>query len=410
MIQEEESPRKYISLFELSKDAIMLANHKGEVIQGNPAAIKMFGYLNNEEFISLKILDLSPKYQSDGTLSAARVAQEFKTVKEKGSHFFEWKHKRKDGTEFFSAVLLTKIKLKNVIISQAIVQDITENKLAEESLKRFKSIADEQTIGNAIANLENNLIYFNEAFAQMHGYNAEELIGKNLSICYSKKQIAKINTIHGLNEWLVKKAGSTNEEVWHVRKDGSVFPALMNLAIIKDEKGETLFFAISVMDISIRKKAEEALKKREKELGNKTKKLEKINAALNILLQKRDEDKKSFEKKMLFNVRRMVEPYLEKLENSILDEKQKLYVRILKKNLNDIISTFPEAVSSKYLRFTPAELEVASLVKLGMKSKEIATALNTSYRTVEVHRENIRKKLNLKNKKNNLRTHLLSFP
>ncbi len=93
----------------------------------------------------------------------------------------------------------------------------------------------------------------------------------------------------------------------------------------------------------------------------------------------------------------------------MLDEKQKVYVSILEKNFNDIISTFPKAASSKYLKLTPTELEVANLIKQGKNTKEIAMVLGSSHKTVQIHRDRIRKKFNLKNRKDNLRTFLLSL-
>ncbi len=406
----QESEQRYRTLFESSRDAIMLINLKGKVLQGNPAAIKLFGCVDNEEFTSQSVIGLSPEYQPDGTLSLVKAEQEIKIALEKGSHFFEWKHKRKDGKEFFTSVLLTKMELDHELIIQAMVRDITENKVTEESLKKFKTIAEEQAIGNAIADIEGNLIYTNKAFAQMHGYNDKELIGKNLSIFLVEEQRGKKTIVHNVKKWLETISKFVSKEVWRVRKDGSVFPSLMNVAVIKDAKEEPLFFAESVNDISIRKNAEETLKKREQELEIKTNRLEEINTALNVLLQKRDEDKKRLEDGVLFNMRRMIEPYVEKLKNSMLDEKQKLYVGILERNLNDIISTFPQAASSKYLKLTPMELEVANLVRQGKSTKEIAMGLDISYKTAQFHRENIRKKFNLKNRKDNLRTHLLSFP
>jgi DNA-binding CsgD family transcriptional regulator len=66
-------------------------------------------------------------------------------------------------------------------------------------------------------------------------------------------------------------------------------------------------------------------------------------------------------------------------------------------------------VSINLLNFTPTELQVANLVKQGKATKEIASILNLSAKTIEFHRDNIRKKMGIKNRKINLRTHLLSL-
>jgi PAS domain S-box-containing protein len=399
----QRSEKKYRTLFESSSDAIMLISKEKKFLQANPAAFKMFGCVNKEELNSLFITDhLSPEQQPDGTPSLQKAEELIGIALEKGSNFFEWKHKRKDGKEFFASVLLTKMELDDEIILQTTIRDITENKLAEESLKKFKAVADQQTVGNAIADPAGNLVYHNKVFAEMHGYGDEKLIGKNLSIFYPENLREKISPLNSMSEWVVKRGGANSEEIWRVRKDGSYFPALMNLTVINKRNGNPLCLAVSVINISERKKAEEELK-------IKTHRLEELNTALNVLLQKRDEDKKRLEEGMLSNVKQLIEPYVEKLKKSLLDERQKVYVSIIEKNLKDLISPFLRTLSSKYLHLTPTELEVAHLIRQGRNTKEIAEVLSISPLTVVFHRNNIRKKLGLRSKKDNLRTHLLSL-
>jgi DNA-binding CsgD family transcriptional regulator len=162
-------------------------------------------------------------------------------------------------------------------------------------------------------------------------------------------------------------------------------------------------------EINERKKTEEALKERGRELETKTHNLEEANIALKVLLKRREEDKTEIEEKILLNIKELVVPYLEKLKNNTLDEKQKIYVSILESNLKDITSSFSHRLSSKYLNFTPTEIQIANLLRQGKTSKEIAELINSSPKAVAFHRENIRKKLGLKNKKINLKSSLLSL-
>jgi len=162
-------------------------------------------------------------------------------------------------------------------------------------------------------------------------------------------------------------------------------------------------------EIEERIRAEEALRKQEVELKAQSHHLAEVNTALKVLLKQREDDKKELGENVLSNVRELISPYLERLIKSRLNTNQKTLVNILDSNLNNLISPFISKLSFKYFNLTPMEIKVANLVKEGKTNKEIAELLCLSKNTILFHRYNIRGKLKLKNKKINLRSHLLSY-
>ena len=177
----------------------------------------------------------------------------------------------------------------------------------------------------------------------------------------------------------------------------------------KLEGPHPLRVVVSHENVTPIKLVEETLREREFELELKKKNLEEANTALRVLLKRREEDKGELEEKVLANVKELVNPYVDRLKNTSLDSQQRAHLELIESNLNDIISPFLHQLSSKYLNLTPREIEVATLVKEGKATKDIAEILNLSLNAVDFHRKNIRQKLGLKSKKANLRTHLLSL-
>jgi DNA-binding NarL/FixJ family response regulator len=195
----------------------------------------------------------------------------------------------------------------------------------------------------------------------------------------------------------------------YIHKDGHevVFETSGNP--IYDNVNRFIGYRGIVRDITSRKHAEEKLKKREDELREKTIRLEEVNNALKTLLKHRDENKKELENKILSNINELVLPYIAKLKETHLDAYQQVYVEIMETNLNDVLSPFLLKITSKYLSFTPKEIQVATLIKEGKPTKEIAKMMKVGKGAVDLHRHHIRNKLGLNNKKVNLRSYLSSL-
>ncbi len=171
----------------------------------------------------------------------------------------EYRVKHKDGTWRWhtSAGSLVTDDNGNPLYYVGVAEDTTERKRMEEELKKFKTISDRASYGTAIADLEGRLLYVNDAFARMHGYTAEEVIGKHLSIFHTAEQMEEVDK---LNAQMQREGSFTAEEAWHTRKDGTVFPALMSGATICDHNGNPLYLSVTAIDITERKRADDALR------------------------------------------------------------------------------------------------------------------------------------------------------
>ena len=281
----------------------------------------------------------------------------------------------------------------------------------------------------------------------MLGYTGEELSGK--PILNLLEPASKRDELREYLSILVKEQPQPTTYFQKMRtKDGRVIDVEVAWRYNRDNEGRVVGFSSIITDVTERKQAEEALenahdeleqqveertaelseinkqlreeirdrkegekilKEREDDLEEKRIRLEELNAALKILLEKRDEDREELEEKVMANVKEMVLPYVAKLKSTGLDALQETFTDIIESNLDAIISPFLRKLSSKYLNFTPTELRVADLVKQGLRTKEIGNLLNSSPETISRHRKSIRKKLQLEDKKSNLRTHLLSL-
>ena len=126
---------------------------------------------------------------------------------------------------------------------------------SENHLKLLSLAVNQGSEGIAVADMDGNLEYLNNAFADMHGYSAEELVGKNLSIFHTPEQMPHIEATN----LEMKQKGSFKGEIWHVKRDGTVFPTIMHNSLIRDETNKPIGMMGTLRDITDIKQSEEAL-------------------------------------------------------------------------------------------------------------------------------------------------------
>ena len=136
------SEQIYRDLFETTRDAIMSLNDSG-FFDCNEASLKLFGYETREEFCALHPSDVSPKFQPDGRLSSEAAGEMVQRALEAGNCCFEWRHRKRDGTEFEAEVLLSRYQFEAGQVIQASVRDISARKAAQAVLIDAKQVAED---------------------------------------------------------------------------------------------------------------------------------------------------------------------------------------------------------------------------------------------------------------------------
>jgi PAS domain S-box-containing protein len=352
-----------------------------------------------DDFVGKSILEILPDF-------ADEALERFQKIKETGERFeiqddiaLPWGKRW-----FLTSVQPVRNASDEIIAVQMIGVDITDRTRIEHALReseeKARALLNATTDMAVLMDVDGIMLAINKAGAEKLGKTVDDLVG-TCGYDYFTPELAKSRKA------AIDKVIQTGEPLRNEDEDQGVILD-QNIYPKFDEKGNVDGVAVFLLDITERRRAEEELSERKKELEIKTLDLEEVNTALKVLLKKRDEDKTVLEEKVLFSVKDLIFPYLEKLKTSNVDHRQKTYLNIIESNLNDIVSPFMSLSSYKLHKLTPTEIHVANLVKQGRSTKEIAEILNLAISTVNSHRDSIRRKLGINNRKINLRTHLIS--
>ncbi len=320
-------------------------------------------------------------------------------------------------------------------------RELAERRRAEAILRkseeRYRSLLESSPDPVVVYDMDGRANYVNPAFEQTFGMSRRDLLGKKIDFVpenawpETEKAIEMMLAGDKIQNFETRRRTKDGKELnvqlsstLYMGPDGNPEGNIVILRDVTDAKRSEQELkryrdrleelvqertAALAKEVEERRRVTEALRKRERELKAQSQHLEEVNTALKVLLRQREEDRKELAGHVLANVKELVMPYVRRLSNTRLSTNQRTLLQILESNLNNIISPFVRRVGSRYLKLTPMEIQVANLVREGKTNKEIADLLCLSKNTVLFHRQNVRGKLGLKNKKVNLRTHLLSF-
>lgn len=254
---------------------------------------------------------------------------------------------------------------------------------------------------NPMSLLDRNYTYLavSGAYSKFHKMKAENIVGMTVAELIGEEAFRTTIKNHLdrclAGENIYYQAWFEYPETGRRFIDVSYFP-------VSDTSGAITGAAAFLHDLTEIKQMECELKQRAQELSE-------VNKALETLLNQSTRAIVDQENRIYDNLQELVFPYLAKLEQKLEGRAELLHVNVIKANLEKITSSFTLMVSSRLDGLTPRELQVAQLIKQGKLTKDIALLLHISPRTVEFYRDKLRKKLGLKSKQANLRSHLSSL-
>ncbi|NIT55706.1 MAG: PAS domain S-box protein [Aliifodinibius sp.] len=180
---EKQAEIRYQRLFENANDGIFIMDGD-KFIECNSQVVNIFGLDTKEQILGKSPVDFSPELQPDGQKSVTKARRKIKKALEGTPQVFEWQHQTLDGKPVDVEVSLNRLQLVEDVCVQAIVRDLTEQKKAQEKLRKseelFRKLFLKAPGAMVMIDTKNRVQKVNKSFEELFGYTEEELLNKDI--------------------------------------------------------------------------------------------------------------------------------------------------------------------------------------------------------------------------------------
>lgn len=393
------------SIIQCLPGLFFMIDEQGRYKRWNKHLEKILGY-TEEEMQGRDARDLVPQEDKDKIWHA--LMDGFRV----GSFSVEYSNLSKNGREipYYAQGITTKISGQRYAIGVEI--DLTDLRNAEQALRE-----NEEHLRSLMESATNFAVF------RLKIERQDPMATQVIFVSPSAKDLLGVDKLDRLEAWfrhghpedvkrIIQRAYPSDpqkmlDEIIRIKGcvDGEWRWIQILATCVRDRTARHTYYNGIMFDITSRVWAEEALRVNQDRLQQQTKKLNKLNDALQVLIEHREMEIRDMETNIMETVDKLVMPFLRNLEQTQLGPDQQTYLEISLDNLQRITSPFAKKLTTWKTRLSPMEIQVADFIRLGKTSKEIAAALKVSEDTVSFHRKNIRKKLGL----THTRIHLTSF-
>lgn len=411
----QASGERMRALLEGSSDMVQVLDEKGALHYVSPSMEKILGY---DPRLPLGDSAFKIVHPDDLPLLQIKFAELFKNPEKplkvicRVRHINgSWRH-----IEAWAKNHLDNPSINGIVLN---IRDITEHINAkmqlEASEEKFRSIVEQSRDGISIIDNNGTILIFNRAQERISGIPANEAIGKKIWDIQYRCMVRPNHAIMPLKKFKARYLSflKTGKGPW--------LESILNVEMMRPDGKhvylQTLLFPLKInnfmayaafnRDVTEQHAAEMELQKREIELAERNKLLQQKNLALREVMSQVEVEKRKTREQIQANIDQLVLPVLSRLKARCCDA-DRVFAEMLEENLREITVGFGLEISRKMHRLTPKEIDLCSMIKQGLTSKEIGSLLNISHRTVETHRTHIRKKLGIASPEVNMTTYLKS--
>jgi PAS domain S-box-containing protein len=224
--------------------AFYMFDRDGNIVRWNDELAKITG-ANSGELAGFTLLSRIVEADRENVRTAVSQAYQH------GTAGVEARANTTDGIRWFHFVG-RRLQMDGQVFMVGMGFDITERKQAEATVLLHEAALKQANDGIALVGVDGLFKFVNDAWARMHGFEKGELIGQSLALVHTKEQLADCAI---LNE-LAYSSGYGLREVGHKRKNGTTFPTLTGVTLMKDATGQVIGLIDITSDLSAQKQME----------------------------------------------------------------------------------------------------------------------------------------------------------
>lgn len=387
----------YENIYKGTNNLVLITNHEGNIIEANPQAHQFFSRKKILGCFCGELIGI-PGTSVQGVLDAYPPGKAHEiTINHEGMRgIFDMRVLLRDSEpRKLTGIMLLFNDITHIVDHRIVLERrVSERTRAQANAEKMSS-AIFQTVGEGILLVDQDLeiINANQHAAEIYGMPIQNLIGTDIRMLTDEPGI---RTLLRFFDDLVE-GQRFSAEITGIYVDSSIFPTRTTVTRI-DRDGKK-FWTIIVHDNSEQKSMEERLRLEKKQS-------EEMNVTLKNVLNAIEKDRRDFENRLSARIRTSILPALEKVDKETDASVRKSYLTLLGQQLVGLTSGFDTELDAGLLKLSRTEIEVCRLIQGGCSSKEICEAMNLSFETIQTHRKNIRRKLDLRGRKVNLHAFL----